>query len=496
MNYFELYHKNMDCLKKNPYVGHFTMISVQRLEVEATGGIWKVHINDRQEVILYKNGTFDYEQLFLQNRKHINNLDKIYVLNALHTLLRKSEHCGYDNRVYLYYDDILLFHAMAAVVDFEPLLSDGQFMIVFRSDCFDKACTVKKVHVAIELNELQNIVLFYQPQSCGYEFFREIIQKSPYVVYADGWRMHRQLEEAEKRLGVDGLFLEYFLSEKEYAFDAVMKVLKAFQETFDEEDADTISQFEKMFGYYRKMSVSEIMKGLFLAKYYVQNHGCIDYGIVPVIVYFPDHYLRVMRCYDVVLRQFEHVIFFRLVRNPVVRTIRAYQFIKEHRLHYFAKFINVLTEELSFDEYSLNHGQSFSARFEDLKQNPDTLLPAVCNCFGIPFTQDLLDDPYVFREDALYAGLDRVFSQKDIQMLKLLYQDILKYYGYEQKNGTDKRLENIDALSGYAFGFETELAEILKINEQFVHLAVERKIADAVKRIGQTKFPVFISKGL
>lgn len=425
MKYDALYHKNMNFIKKNPYVGHFTHNEIYKLEVQETDCTWKVLMNDWEAVTLYKKGEFDYEELFRQNRKRIENLNKIYVINVLHTLLRKSENCGYENRVYLYYTDDLLFHAMAAVIDFQELLSDGQFMIVFRQHCLEDSGFIEKVRVDLDLKEIQNIVFLYQPQSCGYEFFKEIIQKSPYVVYADGWMMHRQLEEAEKQLGSEGMFSKYFLNGTEYELHSVLEFLKVFA------DKVVLEQFEKMFRYKRQLSAADIMKGLFIAKYYVQKHGCIDYGIVPVVVYFPDHYLRFMHWYDTILQQFKKVIFFRLVRNPVIRTIRAYEFIKEYQLHHIAKFIKVLTEELTFDEYSLAHGNSFSARFEDLKKNPDSVLPAVCACIGIPFSKCLMEDPYVFREDALCADLDRIFSDRDIEMLKLLYQDILRYYDYE-----------------------------------------------------------------
>ena len=492
MEYITQYHKNMMFIKKNPYVGHFAQMEIRRLEVEETDSTWEVRMNDWKVVKLHKKGEFDYEELFKQNRKRVENLDKIYVLNVLHTLLRKSENCGYDNKVYLYYTNLPLFHAMAAVVDFKELLSDGQFMVVFKPCCLEDADIIEKVRVDIDLKEIQNIVFLYQPQSCGYEFFREIIRKSPYIVYADGWMMHRQLEETEKQLGARGLFSKYFLNETEYEFDLILEYMKIFDDKVDERFTEVSDQFEKMFRYKRKLSVSDIMKGLFIAKYYVQKHSCIDYGIVPVVVYFPDHYLRFMHCYDTILQQFKKVIFFRLVRNPVVRTIRAYKFIKDHQLHHFSKFINVLTEELVFDEYSLDHGKSFSVRFEDLKQNPGSVLPAICACIGIPFARCLMQDSYVFREDALYADLDRIFSDRDIGMLQLLYQDILQYYGYEPVCKLSG-IGDVNRLLDYVFGFETELADLLGISPRFVRLAVKEALAKAVGKIGHIKFPEYLS---
>ena len=266
MEHVGLYYENMAFLKKNPYVGHFEQKEIYSLKVEETDNTWKVCMNDGGAVTLYKKGEFSYEGLFGQNRKSIENLDKIYVLDVLHTLLRKCENCGYDNRVYLYYTDLPLFFAMAAVADFKELLSDGQFIIIFKPCCWRDTAPVEKVQVDLDLKEMQNIVFLYQPQSCGYEFFREIIRKSPYVVYADGWRIHRQLEEAERKLGFDGLFSKYFLKKTEYAFDSVLEFFKSFEVSEGEEYAETLEQFEKMFRYKRQLSASDILKGLFIAK--------------------------------------------------------------------------------------------------------------------------------------------------------------------------------------------------------------------------------------
>lgn len=51
----------------------------------------------------------------------------------------------------------------------------------------------------------------------------------------------------------------------------------------------------------------------------------------------------------------------------------------------------------------------------------------------------------------------------------------------------------VASLLEYVFGFEKELADLLGIPQQFLHLAVKEELAAAVEKIGHMKFPEFLS---
>lgn len=121
------------------------------------------------------------------------------------------------------------------------------------------------------------------------------------------------------------------------------------------------------------LSVSDLFKCLFLCKY-IADKPDRNKRIKPIIVYFPDHYQRFMDYYINIQKDFHRVLYFRTIRNPVIRSIRAYEYIKKNNLYYFVNYLDVLFEELVFDEFSIRQGKSYAMRFEDLKKSPQIMV--------------------------------------------------------------------------------------------------------------------------
>lgn len=485
MDIYSLFNKNRAYLKECSSIECFVDIYVENVNIEHTKQGISIQIDNWEDIVVEKENKQDIETILDINFFKNPMQDK--TLCMLQKILRHTGNCGFDNRMNLYYDDYHLFYASMFLIDWKEILKDNQFYICFTKDGGNRLCVRDTL---ISIREINRIVFFYQPQSCGYEFFKSVIRKNKYALFAEGWRIHRWLENIEVKIGIKNLVKNILMNNGKISatlFISNVRKIEHLKDTVGESIFNVINKFEELFGKEVEMSVSEVFKGILLADYYIQNGDKVNPRILPLMIYFPDHYLKYMELYDAIIKDFKDVSFFRLVRNPMIRTIRAYEYIKKTNQHYIAKFIDVLTEEMGYDDYSITHGRSYSIRFEDLKKSPREAMAAICECFKIPCEEAMFEDPELFRKDALNPELDSIFSKEDIKKLEIFYKPILKYYQYEKGEVSGDE----SALLDYTFGFEKELADFLKIDFVLLHLAIQMRIKEVIKKNknSEMKFP-------
>lgn len=468
--------KNLSFLKTYPYIDKD--INFKKALIEETSEYFEVVFKNEKRVKVWKAEEFDYDSLLKNPILEIDNLLAINVYEILNRIIRSSEFFGADNKVYLFYDEVEKFLAMTYVMDFSRLFAKSQFYILLQKKIVrDNDKEVKKPSF-LDVRELNSIVFFYQPQNCGYKFFKDIIQQSSYVIYVDGWRMHRKVEEIENFLGIDGFVKKIFLDNytKYRGIDFLKEICNypLLLNSISSNISEILEVFSELFST-KEMNISDLMKALLISKWYYDRKGEIDYRIVPLIVFFPDHYERFMEWYAHIKNDFLEVIYFRLVRDPIVRTIRAYEFNKKNGFFGLNKITETLTEEIYFYKNQQTGGLNFVVRFEDLKKEPRKYLFKICNCFKIPFEDKLIENGALFIKDALSPALDKAFSEKDKAMLKILYKEILVFYGYSEEIDGD-----IQEVKNYMFDFEEDFSKTYGYDVQFVHMAIESAISDAV----------------
>jgi hypothetical protein len=450
---------------------------------------FEITLDKKKKIHVYKQGDFNFEQLFQMQTMTIKNLLQINTLQILKQIIRSSEACGVDNTVYLLYEDKDFLLALSCVIDFENLLEKNNFYICFEEKAMMSEIADIRNIKPLRISEMETLVFLYQPQSNGYEFFRDVIQNSSYVVYADGWVLHRKIEDIENILGIEGEVKKLFLNvdRRQSCTEFLKKLLNYPQllQCVDNNISEILRIFLDLFGMEQRMNTADIMKAFFISKYYFEQKNW-NMRVAPIIVYFPDHYERFIQYYANIQKEFQRVLYFRLVRNPVIKTIRAYEYIKEKQLFYFSKFVQVLLEELHFDYYSVGMGNSYAVRFEDLKEQPEVYLKKICSLFLIPYEDKLIENNKLFRKDALSPEFDKIFSDEDIRMLKTIYQRTLQYYEYE-----DEVDDDYAALKDYRFGFEEELASILGIDTEMIHIAVQMEMEKYIIN-ERRQFPVWI----
>lgn len=451
-----------------------------------------VVIDENSQFYFLKYQNLDYDQILNADSLKLKLPVGINVFKVLNTILRESGKCGFDNRMYIGISSAKELVALMHVCDLEEILSKGKIMFLLGElqigvQNFEGSQTEER---KLHFSELEDLIFLYQPQSCGYEFVRDVILKNDFVVYADGWTLHRKLEEFETKIGDSGFFKKLFL-DTQFRISGVkflQELLKyqklLLQSGFD--CASILNIFCDRMLTENSLSVSDLFKCLFLCKY-IADKPDRNKRIKPIIVYFPDHYQRFMDYYINIQKDFHRVLYFRTIRNPVIRSIRAYEYIKKNNLYYFVNYLDVLFEELFFDEFSIRQGKSYAMRFEDLKKSPQIMVKKMCDLFRIPFEDKMLQDKETFSTKALNPQLDKVFTEQDIEMLQVLYNDILDYYGYE-------KVENYmfcEELLNYTFQFEKELADILVIDEELLRMEIKRRMKKVLtgERVG---FPYWL----
>lgn len=487
----KIFESNILFINNYPYMSAFNYDNIKNVKVKEQSQFYEVVFDEERVIKIWKNGEFDYKKLFNTKEFQIDNLMNINVFETLRQIVRSSEMCGIENRIRIFYDSVEKFIALACVMKFEEIFDRKQFIICFhREECapvLKNTCEMK--HLDIE--ELDTLIFFYQPQSSGYTFFRDVIQESSYIVYADGWRMHRYLERMEEALGIRGMVKEIFWNTDSCfsGIDFVKEILgyPVLLGNIGVDVAGILKIFLELFAE-RSMDAAGIMKALFISKYYYDRKDHVDNRIVPIVIYFPDHYERFMEYYSNLKKGFRKVLYFRTMRNPVIRTIRGYEFNKKNGFWGFNKIVDFLVDEIYFHRNLPLLGETYVIKFEDLKKNPEYYLKKVCNCFRIPYENELIQREELFGNEALKPDLDKIFSEDDIRMLEFIYKDILLFYKYsESVDGTMEELQR------YTFQFEKEFADLYGLDEKFVHMAVQRAIGKALLDKGNGPFPVWLN---
>ena len=162
-----------------------------------------VVIDENSQFYFLKYQNLDYDQILNADSLKLKLPVGINVFKVLNTILRESGKCGFDNRMYIGISSAKELVALMHVCDLEEILSKGKIMFLLGElqigvQNFEGSQTEER---KLHFSELEDLIFLYQPQSCGYEFVRDVILKNDFVVYADGWTLHRKLEEFETKIG-------------------------------------------------------------------------------------------------------------------------------------------------------------------------------------------------------------------------------------------------------------------------------------------------------
>lgn len=505
MTAVELFRKNKRYLEANGFICRADMADVRHVSVTEDEEGFAVVLDHEKNVYIYKSGDFQYEEFFQKKRLEIHDLRCVNVLKALNVVTRETRYCGFDNYIYLIYESQDTLAALACVVDLSVMLNKNKFKVCIgeqiREDTIQNNIGTDG-RKELQIEEMNNLVFLYQTQNSGGYFLRDVITQGPYLVFVDCGTFHQRTEQIEGFLGKSGKVKSAFLDRTRlYSGDEVKRNIRKMLRapSLFRISSKTLRYMEKVVDGKENLKASDIMKAFCIAEYYSKNEK-INHRIVPVIMYFPDHYLKYLEYFNEIRKDFLHVAFFRTVRHPVIRSIRAYSALTKfcYRVAHwnkplylislirtlgFAPYLNVLFEEFYFDEFSVHSGYPLAAvRFEDLKTNPQKYMPKVCEYLGIPYEEKLIQNEEIFRPGAVSPSIDKeVFTDTDVKILQAMYHEIMEHYGYE--NLVDGTID-IDSMKNddIRFTFETAYSKLIHADYEQVHKELINKFSQAKER--------------
>lgn len=415
-----------------------------------------------------------------------------YHLEYLQDMVRKSEWCGRDNHIYLYYQSFDQFAAFLQVVDLAPLLAEEKFVFLFEDQRslypldFKGRFNLDYSTMAtrpIGVREVKKVIWHIQTLShTGGDFFNEILDFHPNILSLAS-AMHDELEKGYRffkenyyRRGffwdkgdLKGEFTLGGLDQKYNLFPGIMRRLRGIK------NADKKDWFVAL-----SLTVAEMID------------QPLDLAIVPAILYQPhfhnntttiedgeesckitnETYEAIKK--DPLINQFKYIKSLATVRRFTTSLGGTYRFAFNSAMKEIQEAGNIATilhflkdllanRNLYTDPSHPLFADIRAIRFEDGKLNPRATLLALCEFLDTPWHDSLLTTTVMgehreynvqgsvskgFDLHPVYNRYEDYLSPEDMYIIELVLENRLAQYGYKPLvyDGKAHSLEDICAL--------------------------------------------------
>ena len=415
----------------------------------------------------------------LTNPLYIKDLTRQEDFQLLYDVVRKSEDVGFDNHIYLYYENETLFYSLCCLIDFSNLLSEKKFVFLIGNDAKTnyKICEDNYIDCyfkPIRLCELKKLTAYIMSIRSGGDMIAQVlsVNKDVSVIvlyefnnylyhYSDNFEHYLNfLEDKRIKVGFDkfNMFCDSALSAHFHGNIINKKAFLKEVKSIVGEEEHNAPNWLRIFA---------------LADYNLKNGSDYVSRIIPTI-YFDVHtewYMktRIFPTYC----DFTHRNFHFMVRNPIVRLyswIRASVFrgcdAGEINLYYHYK-----QSFVEFCEYE-KIGEVVGFKFEDFKNKPEENCKQICDYLKVPYDVRMLN-PEVKQENLILltycgkkvVGFDKstldydtsdLFSDLDMLRLELVYEKLMKKYNYQIKlNYKPKTRKEAEILFNLPYRFES-----------------------------------------
>lgn len=480
----ENYNKNCSLLSNYPFLLGWTNKKWEELEIEV------IPLSETEFCVFYKekdifSGIYDNatEKIpyFFKNLENPLLLEEIYLQSHLQFLqdnVRKSEDYGGDNHIYLYYENEELLSVLLQYNDLSLYLEDKKFVFLVGEE-FKQCYPInfkerfdiefrEEDRKPIQLGEIKRICFWYKHAHSGNDFGRGILGESCNIQALKGHDFHSYSEKNGTLIWLNEIFRRIL---KEPQYKITFQQLKEFNEgngyyiALEEYEEFLFWLEQKVERQY--VTVIELFKGYFLFQYEKRK---INPRIVPMLLW--DPHMTENNLYDDIIKSFTYQIILTSMREPI-RTL--YSSYKKGLLgwnEFQTKFFIASDYQLDLflnEEFQDNY---YGYRFEDLKLYPLEQLKSICQVLNIPVDENMLDakaphekiDGTVvegFDMGALKGDMSQILSDFDQMRLKIYYEPILKYYGYDTFDLEEYPLtmNEVAQLFHYPFRFERENQE-------------------------------------
>ena len=448
------YRRNCALLRDYPYRWGFSEVPLEQLPE-------LVFPVTEQEYCLYDRQNEQFSQLKVLCTRQVTEyffraLDKplfvenevnLYHLQFLFDNVRRSEDYGEDNHIYLYYPSLAAAAPLLALCELEPLLEGRKFVFLFGPDSRRQypvdfsaqfGLNFSATACPVRIEELKRLCFWYKHAYSGTDLGTQVLGASSVVQREKAHDFHTYSTVDGNLLYNAAQFREALADfSRLYTVEELRGYLQSDRYHIALED---FAQFLDWLEGQRpaaSWTVLQLFKGYFLFHYLQRKLP--PPRIAPVLLF--DPHMWDTSPYNALVQAFPYHMVLTSVREPIMTFARSYMYglvgWNEGQTKYIMASDYCHAQFLSAELLACYYGY----RFEDLKQVPDRLLPAVCRQMGIPFETAMLetrapatdaqgDTVEGFDLKPLHRNISGVLSEFDQIRLSIFYEPIHKYYGY------------------------------------------------------------------
>lgn len=427
----------------------------------------------------------------LDNAILAENVYSQYELEYLYDNVRKSEWCGKENHIYLYYSDFEEFCGWAQVLDFSKLLADKKIVFLLGEAQKQLYPIDFKATYGIDyeatpprelgISEIKRIIWHTQLSSHnGGDFFNEIFDNHPNII-AQHSIMLKTLEESyekylEKWKKLGSKTLRKPISKAEaIATDDMGLVLARLLPDIQRENG--------------RVTKRDIFVGSYIAAALIQGNLDISARISPAIFFQPHfgniafkmHYNEKSKRTSLdsnvdeeiekfgLLSTFKYIKAFTPIRRITTSNAASVKFSINNALNNPAKkelalggnllCDRILNQSYYRDPENRYYKDSIMVRFEDGKLNPKATFTRLAAFLDLPYTDTmtycsngkelnpemLAGNDRGFDPAAIYRKYDEYTDEQERYVIEYLNQPVMKAYGYENHyyDGRELSLEEL-----------------------------------------------------
>lgn len=409
----------------------------------------------------------------------VDNEDNLYNLTFLFDNVRKSENVGYDNHIYLRYDDVATLQRLMMVAKLDDILVDQKFVFLIGKENYELypldfkqyGIDYSKIKAKkIQIDEVCRLNFWWNRAFCGSLLSLNLFNDNPYLVSKLAFYRQEQYENFPFPFFLLPLFknedndhkLDFGLS---FTIDELLDRYKSVDITKNYQKFLDFKKFLKQYDEHRPYTVLELFKLIFLYHYYLR-HPNSNPRIGPVLIWDPHIYPYQFK-FTAFIKLFKYYSIFNSTRNPIIASGRAYQYGR--RIFLYNDYKSIFHMDKDF------HNNYYSFKFEDIKQYPRETISAICEYLNVPFDEAMLHTKAQFMtKDSnakkeivkgfdlapLHRNVDSVFSKFDQARLTIFYEPILKHFDYPCNKDPNVTFDNLDKLLKEPFLFEQDYARI------------------------------------
>lgn len=445
----------------------------------------------------------------------IEDHDNFYNLKFLNDCVRASEDFAGDNHIYLMYSSIEPLERLMLTCDLQTILEQEKFVFLTGKENWGKypidfqkefRVDYSKIEpTPIRIEEIKRFCLWYARAFSGTIMCHAALGMNSGIQVYFGHHFNLHSSVKGKSLFYSNEFQEALSKiDSCYTPAQLIAMMKSGKYSFQEEKEDFMD-FLRWLAEKRSAAsnytVRELFVGYFLYHYEKRK---LNPRITPVLVF--DPHMGNPSCYYPLMFSFPYHSVLTCVREPVMMFARFLEY-SNLCIGWDAKRILLwlgqdyhhpmfLTSAL-LEEY-------FYIRFEDMKTRPEAVCRALCKHLNVPYEAQMLEADGSFSDaegntvkgfdtKPLHRDISAIVSEFDQLRLKILYDPILRYYGYpafpfEEHPLTDKTIQE---LFRYPFRLEylTEKRSKGAVPQSFTHNWVHAGLLSLWKHSEKIHFP-------